>query len=187
MKVYHGTSYENFKQIQELGFGASQSHIVWDCSDRNATYVWSPAALVEAGEVEDDEYATSRAVQMAFESAQITAALYGSTQDRVIVLEIEVPGDEDLMVDDSCENMGCARYFMNSAKHQITGCYESPYYPDLRLFYLKGLNGNQWLRLCVLPDVTAKALALIPSDVYLEELLESIETDNYHSFQALTV
>jgi hypothetical protein len=172
MKVYHGTTWENYQNIQLRGFDNSKE-TVWDCSIHSETYVWVPSQLMEHGEAEDMEEATERAIQMAFESAQISAALLGSLASEIVVIELNVNPD-DLEVDESCENMGHASCIANKKIDifSITGIYTAPYYADLRLFILNGFRDNQWIKMWMLPEITYKALEMMPRDIFMEELLE---------------
>lgn len=105
-RCFHGTTADNLASILSHGLLACPSNRVWNCSE-NAVYGWTPEALVEAGECEE-EYSHDRAFQMAVENAQ--CALGKAKDCRAVVIEFEVPSDE-LESDQSCENMDMARCF----------------------------------------------------------------------------
>ena len=105
VKVFHGTSAENAKDILENGFKTNYSN--WVCSEPNTVYVWNYDKFVgeETKEYEDDYL--SEIKRYAFESGQVSASLQKSNSPFISVLEFEI--DEDLLNDDnSCELMDYA-------------------------------------------------------------------------------
>ena len=139
MKVFHGTSYENYKNIVKNGFHTES--VTWLCSDANTLYCWSPDEIMEGFPNVSKEEAVDFAMRSAFENATITAALKGSCSNRVAVFELEV--DEMAVSSDySAPGMsGAICLYLDEANEALKNAtvhfYE--YNPFLRYFYLGGL------------------------------------------------
>lgn len=101
MKVVHGTTKAGFEAIRNRTGKASGP---WSCSDCDSfTYVYPFDKITnEFGTEGDEESTVERAIQMAFESAQIQTLHNAETT--LIALVLEVP-DHLLEDDTSCENM----------------------------------------------------------------------------------
>ena len=105
MLAYHGTIADGAECILS---GGRKSKSSWHVSDDNMLYLWCPDVFIDENEASDMEDAKIMAIQQAFESAQISAAISESPQKELVVLEFDIPIDyiyEDL----SCENMDLAR------------------------------------------------------------------------------
>jgi hypothetical protein len=109
MKLYHGTTLENYQSIRANGFKPRLGACAWSCSDWDMIYVWDLTKVYvgEYNAAEDQiKAAENHTIGQAVENALIQAALH-STADNVIVLELDVPND--LVVDDdSGSNMNYA-------------------------------------------------------------------------------
>lgn len=171
MKLYHGTSYENFVSILQNGFGAENT--IWNVSDPDVLYCWNPDRLLTSEDCENLAEAQQRAIQRAFESGQISAAFFGSLSNQIVVIEYDADVD-DIFEDDSCENMADACYIVEPKVENITAFYTSEYFPDLRLFYMQGVRRNDYFNFEDLPRMTRKALEMLPDDCYLYDLMDSI-------------
>lgn len=103
MKLFHGTSFDNLKDIRKNGLCIEHGGANWTVSD-NYIYFWSPKALEEACGMEDGD-GEREAFERAFDSARVSLGF--SKSCRAVVLEIEL--DESLLEqvepDSSCDNM----------------------------------------------------------------------------------
>jgi hypothetical protein len=179
VKVFHGTSAENAKDILENGFKTNYSN--WVCSEPNTIYVWNYDKFVEGETCEVDDF--SEIKRYAFGSAQIIAALQNSNSPFISVLEFEI--DEDLLEDDtSCEGMSYASstlvYNVNKLM-QIKEIniieHKFEYQPMFRIFYLAGLITQELSNLC--DYFSEKEIELIKmvskADYWFDELDEMHE------------
>ena len=96
MKTYfHGTTKE---QLERMKSGKSKENATWICSDDNLLYLWD---LSKVNEYEDNP--RDYAIHLAFESAEVTAAIQGKDTE-LVVIELQLD-DENVFDDMSCENM----------------------------------------------------------------------------------
>lgn len=103
--LFHGTSAQHLRSVRKHGLKINSSKI-WRPSE-NAIYFWSPDALVEAGECENDEWKNGYAIDRAYESAQIAMACDPKSNGKCIVLEVEID-ESEIEPDSSCDNMSGA-------------------------------------------------------------------------------
>lgn len=138
MKLYHGTSFENYSKIVKTGFDHSET--IWLCSDQDHMYFWNPRKLMKNEEY-NYQNARNEAIRRAFESARITAAYNKSISNKIIVFEIEIPG-KLVSDDDSCKNMESSSQVSTDDLNEygrITDIYYTWYSPYLSLIYLANL------------------------------------------------
>ena len=170
MRLYHGTSYENFISIMKNGF--CKTDFVWNCSEDEKMYFFNTEKFQQ--EFEDDDFSDDdvkdRIIEEAFSSAKITASVLKSLAQKVIVLELEVP-DKYIEDDDSCESMPTASQvdINDIGIENITNVYYQDFSPHMSLIYLVGMKNNHYINLD-LTDIEQKMLdALEENDIYLEE------------------
>lgn len=111
MKVYHGTTKENYLAILN-GDLAPKSISAWSCSvDDNCIYFYSFDAVKanECNSDDDEEYVEAICISKCFEQAQIQAAYIGEHTE-LVVFSAEIP-DNLLESDYSCENMESTAVF----------------------------------------------------------------------------
>jgi hypothetical protein len=148
IKLYHGTTIENYKSILENGFSGNRD-IVWTyASDSDYTYFWNPKELKKSEDLENMDEAINYAKDRAAESAKIAGAIFKSKSDKIIVLEIEVDS-KFVTPDDSCQNMeGAVKVFNDDLKvSDIKNTYYCDFLPTMSLIYLVGLMNNQNIEL----------------------------------------
>lgn len=142
MKVFHGTSYENYLKIKKEGFREVEEK-TWLCSIPHCLYCWSPERLQEYcfNTPTDLKNAEKAAITGAFENATITAALNGSLTDKVVVIELNVDEDE-VRGDYSCMQMdGAVELDIHVANNVIHRAkyHFFEYNPWMRYFYICSL------------------------------------------------
>lgn len=171
--VFHGTTYQNYLSIIENGFDKQISTATWDVSDDSMIYLWD---LSKCEEYDTEEENRNFLIRSAIESAQITAAVNNETDNRLVVLEMEI--DDELLEDDwSCENMSYSSCVHESDidSNNISTVYDSyNYNPSWRLFYLQGLTKNRNIILeSFLSDAEIRAIeALNDAQFYFEDILD---------------
>tara|TARA_R110002167_G_scaffold252035_1_gene458309 strand:- start:507 stop:1043 length:537 start_codon:yes stop_codon:yes gene_type:complete len=106
-RYFHGTTRE---QAERILSNECKEDITWNCSDDNYLYLWCPEALAECNGDEDEAevYKVERAINNAFESAQITASLADLPQSELVVLEFCIDSDY-VEMDHSHDTMDYAR------------------------------------------------------------------------------
>ena len=128
---FHGTSFDNLASILRNGFDL-YSDKIWSPSE-NGIYFWSPDALTEAGECEE-EWQNDSAKQHAYESAQMAMTL--AKDGRCVVLEVELDS-EDVSPDTSCEHMtGAVVTFKPVKPSKIKAVYVSPDLSMIKGYYI---------------------------------------------------
>lgn len=154
MYVYHGTTVENARKINENGWLRKENDSsipTWNCSD--------PLSIYFAYSNEDER----EAARLALECGQIAAAIQRSNESSIILFRMEVPEEMlesfDDYLDFSCENMSsCAleipeeiveRYKKNIEMIEI----DHAFVPSLSLAYLSNLTKNEYLNLDSLTSV----------------------------------
>lgn len=173
--LYHGTTYENYLNIKENGFGSLEK--TWNCSSPETMYFYD----TDKTEEDDEEYKESYCVSRAFESAQITAAVHGVNSSKLVVLRLEI--DSDHVRDDySCENMSDvateAEIEDLNEFGVITEVFicEEGYNPALRFFYICHLwANNEYLHKTHFTHLEDKALQLLAdkeTGIFIDELLD---------------
>ena len=142
-KLYHGTTFENYKSILEIGFKPQNES--WGCSDNQFMYFYNPENFLKHEECDDMENAKDMSIIRAGENARITGALQKSISEKVIILEIEID-DEFIENDGSCENMELASQvdIDNLDTGMITKLYSVDFLPNLSLLYLVGVSNNDY-------------------------------------------
>lgn len=169
MKCYHGTTRENALRILS---GECKDSPTWSVSDDEYLYLWCPAALIDGGECEEEEEADERAIRMAFESAQITAAMSEEPQKELVVLCFELP-DEIIEADESCENMNLSRRvedFEGLEKHHIK-TLKTRHNCRLDALVISGILGNPNLASWRISDDLREAAEVLRG-VWIESLGE---------------
>jgi hypothetical protein len=146
-KIYHGTTMENYESILKDGFQHDTDCLTWDnASDSDYIYFWNPKDVKKAYLNDDStmQEAIEESKRQAAESAKITAAVFKSRYERVVILEMEV-NSKYISPDDSCENMsGAVKVNCDNLKpSMIKNVYYSDFVPSASLFYLVGLIDNQ--------------------------------------------
>lgn len=131
-KFFHGTSFDNLKDILANGLRPDTDEKVWTVSDRGV-YLWSVSALIEAGECEES-FADEHAKQRAYESAQM--AMTFAKSGKCVVFEI-VLDDEKVSEDTSCENMtGAVVCYENVLPSEIVAVWVSPDLSMLKGYFI---------------------------------------------------
>jgi len=169
MKLYHGTSYENFISIMKNGF--CKNEFVWNCSEDEKMYFYNTEKFQKEYEDDDVDSVQNRIVEEAFSSAKITASVLKSLAQKVIVLELEVP-DKYIEDDDSCENMSTTSQVDIDyiGIENITNVYYQDYSPFVSLLYLVGMKDSRYIILDNLTNIECNILDMLAkSDIYLEE------------------
>lgn len=183
MKLYHGTTLENYNEILENGF--EHDSIVWDnASDCNYIYFWNPADLMDdygCDDSDDMESAEYMARENAASSGKITASIQKSKHDKVIILELDVP-DSLVSHDDSCGDdkmEGAVKALCTDiSPDMITDVYYSVFVPSASLFYIVWLLHNDYIDLEYhLSDVEIELIqnlqkVEIPEFFYLSEVYQ---------------
>jgi len=147
VKLYHGTTIDNYESILKNGFG--DESIIWTyASDSDYTYFWNPKELKKVEGLDTVEEAISYAKDRAAESAKIAGAIFKSKSDKIIVLEVEVDS-KFVSDDDSCENMkGAVKVCNENLKAlNIKNVYRCDFLPTMSLVYLIGLLKNRNIEL----------------------------------------
>lgn len=170
MHLYHGTTLENLIGLIESDFGRAEKTI-WNCSNENCLYFYSAEKMVEYDGAEEGEDAINRAINRAFESGQIGAALWQSK--KTVVLEFDV--EENLIEDDfSCPNMEEAHCVdKDDLRGKLCGVYIADFNIWFTPWVLGGLVDSEYFNSFELDDALMKVIhAISESSVYLEEVFE---------------
>lgn len=172
MKVVHGTTKAGFEAIKNRSGKLSGP---WYCSNLDTqTYVY-PFDKVENdwGTEGDEEETEQRALQMAFESAQIQTL--HNEETTLIALVLEVP-DSLLQDDSSCENMEDIASCFNIEdwdKVTILDIYEYEMNVFYKPFVLAGLLGMEQFKDEGINSAMYKAAQVISeSGMFIGEILE---------------
>lgn len=171
MKVVHGTTKAGYNAIINR---TGKESGPWYCSDRDGcTYVYPFDKVEKEWVTEDEEETEQRALQMAFESAQIQTV--HNTETTLVAIVIEVP--DNLLDDDfSCENMDSIASCFNIAdwdKVTILNVYECETNIYHKPFVLAGLIGmEQFNDEGIEPALYKTAKIIADSQVFIEEILE---------------
>lgn len=177
-RCYHGTTADNLASILSHGLLACPGNRIWNCSD-NAVYCWNPAALVEAGEC-DEDYSNETAFRMAFESAQ--CALGQAKDCRAVIIEFEIPSEE-LEVDQSCENMDTARcYFGDIPLSAIRKISVSNDLSLLRGYFLALMSDRNYSNI-ELSDAEAR-IAKCMADAFYPDDVDDLTTWEARDFES---
>lgn len=128
MKVYHGTSFENFINLNKDNFEYKKN---WSVSEDNMIYVYGSS---------DEE--SKECLNDAYRNAVLCAAIQDSDSNLVVVIELDIE-DELLKVDRSDGNIDTNRWCIdvNKFKERIEK-YKLHYYfyaPECRWMYLYNL------------------------------------------------
>ena len=117
MKLFHGTSYKRFKEMQESGFLGGCKPI-WSCSEEDTTYFWNEEFLIKNNDLHDieghiDDLVIYEGIRNACESAEMVLAQEKVNLRRVILmLDSEDLDPSYLTQDESCGEgmMHCSQY-----------------------------------------------------------------------------
>jgi hypothetical protein len=174
MKIYHGTSYENYLSIMKEGF--SPKHRNWNCSSSMHMYFYNPKFIMEyeGDELEDDmELMNVRGIEYAFNNARFTAAFNRSNSDKVIVLELDI--EEDCIVQDlSCGAMdnACQVSLEDLSINKISRVFVADYSSNISLLYLRDMNRNKYCDLILTEYELLLLTAIDKLDYVPEEIYE---------------
>lgn len=173
MVLYHGTTLNDAKSIQATGFSDDVTRL-WAVSEPNCAYFWCPNRLLELGEVETIEEAHERAKQMAFESAQIAAAVNGSSENKIAVIEYQPVDNEEPNPDTSCKNMEhSGAVYIYGPVGKVEKIWVTGYSPWFAPLILKGLLGMQYLETSDIDPALLKTAELLKdTNIFIDELLE---------------
>lgn len=170
--IFHGTSFENAQSILESGFHSQDKNMLWDVSDSDSTYFWNPKNMIKHGECDNMEDAINRCIQMAIESAQVSAALTKSRADSVIVLEYAIP-DSKIEDDDSGNNMELACKVSDDIinNKKPVAMYAADFSVSFSGLYLIGLLNNEYMDLYshLEPHEIKMLEALYSKEIYMPE------------------
>lgn len=177
---FHGTTADNLSSILKNGLSCNEEKL-WNCS-RDAVYLWCPIALALAEAngrdlEEDADYIIDEAIYQAFESSMFS--LGKSNDCRAIVIELELDEDE-VFVDDSCENMQHARCtFRDISIEEIKSIRISNDFSLLKAYFLS-LGIDMDYSAIELTDIERKVATVFKNtEHYLfEELRDIVEWDN---------
>ena len=169
---YHGTTLENARKLLN---GGEKESSVWFCSFDDYLYVWSRDEIKkEFDEDADPSETESLCLQMAFESAQITAAASENPQSILVVLEFDFP-EADVYDDLSCENMEMARRVDTTQldgldlENSLLNIYTAKHNSRLDAFYLCGLQNNAYFNWNMVDKDLKDAVKTINErEIYLE-------------------
>lgn len=144
MRLYHGTSFENYQKIKEKGFTDSKA-CIWTCSDPCYTYFWNHL-LIQKGEKLPVKGAVDYAIREAFFSARITACMQRSKADRLMVLEVEIPG-KYVELDNSCNTEYASQVDNKKLEKygKITQVFTTLFDPAYTFLYLAGVYNSDFL------------------------------------------
>ncbi len=156
-KYYHGTTPELAKRILN---NDEKSECLWNVSYDDNLYLWSPDDMLLHDEVETIEDGTQRAIQCAFESAQIAAALSTEPQHKTVVLCFEFP-DDMIVPDTSCDNMSYAftvdMSYIEDIKKYYIKAYSTKHNPRLDIFLISGVVNNEYINTALIDDDMVEA------------------------------
>lgn len=164
--LYHGTTRENWENIQREGWLGDSHKTVWNCSCMEVYFFDASKA--------DDETESDVLVNQTFGQAQIAAAVQNYSGTDLVVLRFEI-ADEFVDDDCSCENASeSSSVGVEDMKHaELTGVYvDTNYNPSLRLFYIANLMANNdYLNLESFSELEIQAAEMInDADCYMEDL-----------------
>lgn len=161
MKIYHGTSKENAKNILKNGFSTDKHN--WYPSFNDVVYFY----FTKEGM---DDLETKR---KAMENGRIAAALGKSNSPDIYVLSIEIDdcfSDEEYR-DYSCEGMSedALEIPISIIKEKVieVDVFKNTFVPSLSLIYLSGLSKNPYLNQSQLTDLE---LQILSNQTYCNEL-----------------
>lgn len=170
MKVVHGTTKEGLDAIKNKTGKISG---LWECSTTDSyTYVWPFDKVAKEYDCDNENETRERAIQLAFESAQVQAV--NSDFDKIYVLELEIP-DELLENDESCENMQMASCFDSVCWDDVTiiNIYENDFNMFYKPFIVCNLLNNDYFTWYDLDEkLVILAKALQGKDIFIDELYE---------------
>lgn len=161
--LYHGTTLKHALRIIAEGF-KTIDHENWTVSDQGV-YFWCTKAMIESGEIEEDEDPQYRMLDQAYSSA--TCALAHCDSGHAVVFEID-ESDLDLEDDVSCENMaGAVVSFEDVPASAIRSIHVSPNLSMLRACFIQCMMNNDLAN----QDFTdtEKSIAALFSDFYFEQ------------------
>lgn len=106
IRVFHGTTDENFDKILEMGcLSPSVCNKVWNVSE-DGIYFWNPDEILDLECLNDTEEAENYAKQRAIENATCAFG-HSRTAKKIIIISFLIEEDK-INPDDSCQNMGGA-------------------------------------------------------------------------------
>lgn len=167
--LYHGTTKENFESILDKRFGSRQSpnDKTWKCSQHDTTYFYD----TEAEEFEDSP---ELALQYAFESAQITAAVQDYRGDSLVVIEVEIE-EECTEPDLSASNMDCLAVEVKNNDlnryGEIKRIHTAKWDIIMKPFVLLNVMGMEHINLDLNPIEQRIMESIQGKDIFIDELL----------------
>ncbi len=168
--LYHGTTRENWNNIQKEGWLGGSHKTVWNCSLAEVYFF----DLSKAYGGMNDEPEPDILINQTFSQAQIAAAIQNFQGTELVVLRFEVP-DEYVTDDYSCENAdeSVTVDVADMCWAELTGVYvDTNYKSCLRLFYIASLmQSNHYLNLEGFTELELEAAKILAeTDCYIEEL-----------------
>lgn len=168
--LYHGTTADHLKDILKCGIKANTNK-VWNCSE-NAVYFWDVERLSEAEGYEDlsEEDKQRFTFNRAFDSAQ--CAMASAKQCKAIVIKVEVNA-EDIMIDDSCPNMGdsgAVCVYRDISINEIVSIHGSNDLSSLRGYFICLMAEREYCNLEFTPFDLKLASIFSKCEIYPEDI-----------------
>lgn len=141
MKLFHGTTYNRFKKMQESGYIGS-CNTIWNVSAGDTTYFYTEEHLKEeVYDVEDADEIKGLGVRMARESAEIALCQEQKNLKRVVLVLDSEDLDQDLLsVDDSSDGMEhCMQHTGLIPLSKVKEIYMDEEFLDLFALYFIGM------------------------------------------------
>ena len=166
VKLFHGTTEENYKSIMKNGFNWDFKRLVWNCSDEDATYFYNELKQ----EMDTEEENINECIYLAFQNAGITAAQNKYMGNKLIVLEFDIK-PELIHNDSSCQNMENASFVYDEDLKGLKpiNVYSQAYNPFLRLFYL---IDNEYLNNDLTEEEEYIFKQIKENGLYIEDLIK---------------
>jgi len=192
MKLFHGTTLNRFKEIQESGFiGADCYRQIWNASEAKTTYFWTEEYIIDNydldmidGNIED--LVIDHGKRLAGENAEIALASERSNLRRVVMMFDSEDFDEELTPDWSHKNMGhCYQYTGLISTEKIKKLWIDTENLDLFSMFFIGMavnrnDDNGWLRVDMGENEKLPSAILEASQAFFKALqLEWLESISY--------
>lgn len=179
MKLYHGTSYENYLNIMKHGINTDNK--TWNCSWDDKMYFYNPKELIKQGECNTEDDAVRTSIEDAFFNARITAALNRSNSDKIIVLELDIE-EEKMSIDSSDGYVGTAvevEIDDIDLNKDLTKVFTASYCPNISLMYLINHYDNPFLE-SNFSNAEKAMLKYLKSIDYIPEEIFEIKYEEYN-------
>lgn len=166
MKIYHGTSKENAKNILKNGFSTDKHN--WYPSLNDVAYFYFAGESKNYNDLSDYD-----AKMMAVENGKTAAALGKSQSSDIYVLSLEVDDSfcNEEFGDYSCEGKSedALEIPISIIKDKMieVEVFKNTFVPSLSLIYLSGLSKNPYLNQSQLTDLE---LQILSNQTYCNEL-----------------